>query len=49
MRGLFVGSGRYEESGYVDTYWQSPLSYEVALTFDEIRQKFGFPEGSVRS
>lgn len=45
MRGLFVGSGRYEESGYVDTYWQSPSSYEVALTFDEIRQKFGFPAG----
>jgi len=45
MRGVFVGSGRYTEGDDGGAYWQASPGYEIKLSIDEIRQKFGFPAG----
>jgi hypothetical protein len=45
MRGVFVGSGRYTEGDDGGGYWGPTPGYEIGLTNDEIRQKFGFPAG----
>jgi hypothetical protein len=45
MRGVFVGSGRYTEGDDGGAYWPASPGYELKLSIDEIRQKFGFPAG----